>query len=243
MDNSILSQIPGLQDQSASNTDSLSGLSNAINNVANPFNANQQSGQSTQSSAVPAGSNSQQYSLFGIPLLPAYASAPYNDPSLIANAYFSQPGMNPYAGGYGAAQAFAEALPTQSLFMQGLGSVGQGYLNYAGNQMQQAMTPGGGVLSAGTFWDQIFTTDKSAPAYQLLHNQTPGQEASVVTNTLSAIHYGLETSTPAPVLNALMSRVNFLGQSWMTGHMTGQISVDFPTYMAQNGLGPGALGS
>lgn len=163
----------------------------------------------------------------------------YANPDWMANDWMRGQGIDPLAsGGMGKVyDDLAQIIPQLWMLTQGTGGPQHneygGFLDFAGQMLNQYSTPGAGVISPSVI-SNLFNAPQGSTLNAMLNN--PSADPTQQMNTLlGLIGGGLATGMPGPIAGAYMGQAEQMGQDWASGKAKGQGGT-FADYLKNQGF-------
>jgi hypothetical protein len=189
--------------------------------------------------AFPTGSGYQAQTKLGRSFIDAMLPGAWDDPEALIDTFYRVNGLDKGSGTYGVELENADNLGILYMALMGDRAFqGNGnFVDWASNYLQNGRTADGRSISPQEVWGALTQPDANSPLSYYLNNPSLTPEDQV-NNFMSAARYGLETTLPAPILNAFLAQIDQMGREFRSLRNTSAGSASFTEYM---GSRPGSL--
>lgn len=189
--------------------------------------------------AFPTGSGYQAQTALGKSYRDLMLPSAWEDPEALIDTMYRTAGWDKGSGDYGTQLESADNLGILYMALMGEDAF-QGnanFVDWASKYLTDQRRAGGVSLSPGEIWEAITKPTANSPLNYYLNNPTLTPEDQV-NNFMSTMRYGMESTLPAPILNALMAQVDQIGREFRSLRNTQSGGASFTEYM---GSRPGSL--
>jgi hypothetical protein len=163
----------------------------------------------------------------------------WEDPEALIDTYYRVSGLDKGSGDYGTQLESADNLGILYMALMGE-NANQGnanFVDWASNYLTDQRRADGRSLAPSEIWQAIVDPSANSPLSYYLNNPTLTPEDQV-NNFMSTMRYGMESTLPAPILNALMAQVDQMGREFRSLRNTQAGNSSFTEYLQSR---PGSL--
>jgi hypothetical protein len=189
--------------------------------------------------AFPTGSGYQAQTKLGQSYRDLMLPSAWEDPEALIDTYYRVSGLDKGSGDYGTQLESADNLGILYMALMGEGA-NQGnanFVDWASNYLSDQRRADGRSLAPSEIWQAIVDPSANSPLSYYLNNPTLTPEDQV-NNFMSTMRYGMESTLPAPILNALMAQVDQMGREFRSLRNTQAGNASFTEYLQSR---PGSL--
>ncbi|HEU5056427.1 MAG TPA: hypothetical protein VFU21_07870 [Kofleriaceae bacterium] len=190
-----------------------------------------------------AAGGSQAATAFGQLFTPAAYGEAWADPDAVINQWFNYKGLPTDSGALAMNSQLANSLGILWMLARGDEATKgtSDYLDYVGQFLGNANTPGGSIMGPQEVMQSLLTDDPNSIIYNNLYGEdmTGAQQVDAL---LSAMRWGMAPTLPAPILDAVLSRAAAVGNDFKSAQLTGQTDTGtYGQYLQSKGV-PGMFG-
>jgi hypothetical protein len=189
--------------------------------------------------AFPVGSGYTAQTKLGQSFIDAALPGAWDDPEALIDTFYRVNGMAKGGGTYGTQLESADNLGMLYMALMGDQALqGNGnFVDWASKYLENGRTADGRSISPGEIWGAITSPENNSPLNYYLNNPSLTPEDQV-NNFMSAARYGMESTLPGPILNAVLAQIDQMGREFRSLRNTQAGGSSFTDYMQSR---PGSM--